>query len=254
MRVAAKPPYYLHEPTSFVCWNRPWIRARKRFVRVGSCRSAGSTESTSDDYFYKDLATGQTQWDAPATRCVGAGSSAARTIPWTRPSTTSGRVGGVWVPPWAWAMVGGDCLKGEGAGRRWRAGRAGRAGAAAAAAAAANGSIGFQKRAGVGLSAASCRRVLLPRITDWIFAAAPPGGRSGPGRPAPQARRPLRPDAHVGIRCADRRPRARRARARRWRRPAAAAFGEIFGARRSRRRSRPLSAPRMTFAAGPRAA
>ena len=29
VRVAAKPPYYLHEPTSFVCWNRPWIRARR---------------------------------------------------------------------------------------------------------------------------------------------------------------------------------------------------------------------------------
>ena len=74
-----------------------------------------------------------------------------------------------------------------------------------------------------------CRRVLDPRIADWIFAAAPPGGRlragsaGAAGPPAAAAGR-ARADSSRG-----RRPRARRARApRRWRRRAAAAFGETF--------------------------
>lgn len=102
VRVDSHPPYYLHEPTQLVRWKKPWIRARKRFVRVGSVRSAGSTESTSDDYYYKDLATGHTVWDVPDEVMCKGWVECCTDDPVDPPFYYERKTGkSLWVPPWA---------------------------------------------------------------------------------------------------------------------------------------------------------
>ena len=266
VRVAAKPPYYLHEPTSFVCWNRPWIRARKRFVRASGVVDQQVRRSRRRTTTLQGPGDGPDAGDAPEDVLCRGWVGVART---TRgPALLLRAEGGERCvpPPWAYRLSLGRSSTLSQRARaayaaplaEWVGGRHGRHRRAAAAAA--NGSIGFQKRAGVGLSAAaSCRRVLLPRITDWIFAAAPAGrissSKAGSAGAAP--RRFGRSASAARTRtCLARGPAASRAASARAAaalapRPAAAPWGRFCGeALPSSFTS--LKTPRMTFAAGPR--